>query len=174
MTVHFILGGARSGKSRFAERCALTNADPLLYLATARAGDAEMQARIAHHQTDRDARFHTHEIPLELAAAVTDFDQSGVTVLVDCFTLWLSNWLTEKPEAWPQQRQAFIEAITQTKGHWLLVSNEVGQGIVPLGELSRRFVDEAGWLHQELAALADEVTFVVAGLPQRLKPAHAI
>ncbi|WP_108126717.1 bifunctional adenosylcobinamide kinase/adenosylcobinamide-phosphate guanylyltransferase [Saccharospirillum mangrovi] len=174
MTVHLILGGARSGKSRFAERCALAQSDPLIYLATARAGDAEMQARIAHHQAGRDVRFQTHECPLELASAVAEFDQSGVTVLVDCLTLWLSNWLTENPEGWPQQRQVFLQTMAHTKGQWLLVSNEVGQGIVPLGELSRRFVDEAGWLHQELAELANEVTWVVAGLAQRLKPTHAI
>ncbi|PTY35664.1 bifunctional adenosylcobinamide kinase/adenosylcobinamide-phosphate guanylyltransferase [Saccharospirillum sp. MSK14-1] len=169
MTVHFILGGARSGKSRFAERSALTQADPLIYLATARAGDTEMQARIAHHQSGRNGRFHTYEIPLELAAAIHEFDQNGVTVLVDCLTLWLSNWLTENTEDWPQQRQAFLDALQRSQGNWLLVSNEVSQGIVPLGELSRRFVDEAGWLHQAVAELADEVTWVVAGLPQTLK-----
>lgn len=174
MTVHLILGGARSGKSAFAERCALTQAAPLIYLATARAGDAEMQARIAHHQAGRDARFHTHECPLDLAAAIAEFDGSGVTVLVDCLTLWLSNWLTDNPNGWPQQKQAVLEALPAVRGHWLLVSNEVGQGIVPLGELSRRFVDEAGWLHQDLAELADAVSFVVAGLPQRLKPSYAV
>lgn len=169
MTVHLILGGARSGKSAFAERCALAQADPLIYVATARAGDAEMQARIDHHQTVRKRRFDTREYPLDLAAAVIEYDQKGATILVDCLTLWLSNWLIENPDAWPQQRQTFLDAIQNTQGNWLLVSNEVGQGIVPLGELSRRFVDEAGWLHQAIAELATEVTWVVAGLPQTLK-----
>lgn len=169
MAVHLILGGARSGKSRFAESRALAQADPLLYLATARAGDAEMQRRIAHHQTQRDSRFYSHECPLDLAAAVAKLDQRNATVLVDCLTLWLSNWLTEKPDQWPIQRQAFLDAMQNTQGNWLLVSNEVGQGIVPLGVLSRRFVDEAGWLHQAIAELATEVTWVVAGLPQTLK-----
>ncbi|MFG1496962.1 bifunctional adenosylcobinamide kinase/adenosylcobinamide-phosphate guanylyltransferase [Saccharospirillum sp. HFRX-1] len=169
MAVHLILGGARSGKSRFAESRALQSAGDLYYFATARAGDAEMQARIEHHQAGRNARFQSHEIPLDLAAAVAEFDRSGNTILVDCLTLWLSNWLTEDPDHWPAQRQAFLDALPGSQGHWLLVSNEVGQGIVPLGELSRRFVDEAGWLHQAIAELADEVTWVVAGLPQTLK-----
>lgn len=169
MTAHLILGGARSGKSRFAEQRALQHSGSLHYLATARAGDAEMQARIAHHQAGRDARFQSHEIPLDLAAAVSELDRSGSTILVDCLTLWLSNWLTENPDHWPIQRLAFLDALQSCQGDWLLVSNEVGQGIVPLGELSRRFVDEAGWLHQAIAAMADEVTWVVAGLPQTLK-----
>ena len=169
MAIHLILGGARSGKSRFAEKRALQCTGNLHYIATARAGDTEMQTRIAHHQSGRDGRFRTFEIPLELATAVDEFDHSGVTILVDCLTLWLSNWLTEHPADWPQQRQAFLDALQSSQGNWLLVSNEVGQGIVPLGELSRRFVDEAGWLHQAIAELADEVTWVVAGLPQTLK-----
>lgn len=169
MAVHLILGGARSGKSRFAEQRALQHSGELHYFATAQAGDAEMQARIEHHQAGRNSRFQTHECPLELAAAIAKFDRSGKTFLVDCLTLWLSNWLTENPDDWPAQRQAFLDALQNCRGQWLLVSNEVGQGIVPLGELSRRFVDEAGWLHQAIAELADEVTWVVAGLPQTLK-----
>lgn len=169
MTTHLILGGARCGKSRLAEQRALDCADPLIYLATARAGDAEMQARIEHHKAQRHTRFQSHECPLDLAAAIGEFDGLDRTIVIDCLTLWLSNWLTENPHQWPQQRQAFLDALARVQGQWLLVSNEVGQGIVPLGELSRRFVDEAGWLHQAIAERADEVTWVVAGLPQTLK-----
>ncbi|WP_245584199.1 bifunctional adenosylcobinamide kinase/adenosylcobinamide-phosphate guanylyltransferase [Saccharospirillum impatiens] len=169
MTVHLILGGARSGKSGYAERLALTADGPLYYLATAEAGDAEMAERLERHQAQRSPRFTTCECPLTLAEELAKRDQPGHTVLVDCLTLWLSNCLLQQPESWPVYRAALLTQLRQSRADILLVSNEVGQGIVPLGALNRRFVDEAGWLHQAIAAEADNVTWVVAGLPQTLK-----
>jgi len=169
MAVHLVLGGARSGKSRFAEQLALAQDDPLHYIATAEAGDAEMTERIHHHRSERSERFTTHECPHDLAGELTRLDQVGRTILVDCLTLWLGNWIEADPHRWQAQRQVLLERLTNSRAELILVSNEVGQGIVPIGALSRRFVDAAGWLHQDIAQRADRVTFVVAGLPQRLK-----
>jgi adenosylcobinamide kinase/adenosylcobinamide-phosphate guanylyltransferase len=169
MGVHLVLGGARSGKSSHAERLALAADGPLHYVATAETGDDEMRARVAHHRATRSSRFATHEETLDLAGTLVALDGPDETVVVDCLTLWLTNWLVGDPEGWPAARDALLEALPSLASDVLLVSNEVGQGVVPMGALSRRFVDEAGWLHQDLAALADRVTFVVAGLPQRLK-----
>lgn len=163
-----ILGGARSGKSRYAERVAGGSGRRVCYLATAAADDAEMHARIDRHRADRPAGWRTVEEPLALAAALRRHAAADVLLLVDCLTLWLSNCLHEAG-AWPEQRGALLDTLPGLPGDILLVSNEVGQGIVPLGELARRFVDEAGRLHQDLAALCDRVTFVTAGLPQTLK-----
>lgn len=170
MTVHLVLGGARSGKSRFAEQTALAGTHQLFYLATAQAGDQEMEERVRHHRDQRDSRFSTVECPLELAATLQELQAPDRTLVVDCLTLWLSNWLGgEQAGRWPGQRAALLDSLAMASGRVLLVSNEVGQGIVPLGELSRRFVDETGRLHQDIAQLADQVTWVVAGLPQRIK-----
>lgn len=169
MAVHLVLGGARSGKSRYAEQQALAQADPLHYIATAEAGDREMAERIRRHRSQRSDRFATHECPRDLAGELRTLDQSGRTVLVDCLTLWLGNWVEADADDWQHQRQALLDQVTHTRAELILVSNEVGQGVVPMGALNRRFVDEAGWLHQDIAQRADRVTFVVAGLPQRLK-----
>ncbi|AWN15458.1 bifunctional adenosylcobinamide kinase/adenosylcobinamide-phosphate guanylyltransferase [Salinisphaera sp. LB1] len=166
---HLILGGARSGKSAFAEREALaTEASRWIYIATGQAHDAEMAERIAHHRAHRDARWQTVEAPLGLADAIAAYDAVGTVVLVDCLTLWLSNALAA--DAWPGERDALLRALPDCTARVLLVSNEVGSGIVPLGELSRAFVDEAGRLHQALAGLCSRVSLVVAGLPLDLKP----
>lgn len=170
MTVHLVLGGARSGKSRYAETTALAGPDPVYYVATAEARDEEMADRLRHHRAHRDPRFQTVECPLELAASLSALDAPGTTVLIDCLTLWLSNWLADEHIAgWQAQRSDLLSALQRSTGRLLLVSNEVGQGVVPMGALSRRFVDEAGRLHQDIARIADQVTWVVAGLPQRLK-----
>ena len=169
MTVHLILGGARSGKSSYAERIALAADGPLHYLATAEAGDAEMADRLERHQALRSTRFETCECPLTLPEELAKRDQPGHTVLVDCLTLWLSNCLQTETASWSERRAALLDQLRQPQADILLVSNEVGQGIVPLGALNRRFVDEAGWLHQAIAKQADQVTWVVAGLPQKLK-----
>ena len=169
MSVHLVLGGARSGKSRFAEHEALAQADPLHYIATARAGDAEMAERIRHHRSQRSDRFTTHECPHDLAGELSRLNQAGRTLLVDCLTLWLGHWIEADPDLWQEQRQALLDRLVDMRAELILVSNEVGLGVVPMGALSRRFVDEAGWLHQDIAQRADRVTFVVAGLPQRLK-----
>ena len=170
---HLILGGARSGKSAFAEREALATpaARRWSYIATGQAHDAEMAERIAHHRAHRDGRWQTVEAPLGLADAIAAHDAADAVVLVDCLTLWLSNALAA--DAWPAERDALLAVLPGCTARVLLVSNEVGSGVVPLGELSRAFVDEAGRLHQALAALCPRVSLVVAGLPLDLKQLSA-
>ena len=167
------LGGARSGKSRLAEQriCSAAGDVQRIYIATARTGDEEMTARIAHHQHQRrDDGWQTVEAPEELAAAISGSASANTAILVDCLTLWLSNWLMKDDLAsWHGVRDEFYRVLQQAEGHIVLVSNEVGQGIVPLGALSRHFVDESGRLHQDLAAMADRVVLVTAGLEQVLK-----
>lgn len=179
MSIELILGGARSGKSRLAEaRCLdllTTNAkQELIYIATATAGDSEMAARIAMHQRDRDPRWQVFEAPLELVDVLANLSPNSV-VLVDCLTLWLTNWLCEKGlEAYLAERVRLLEVLAQSQACIVLVSNEVGHGIVPMGELSRQFVDESGRLHQAIAAIASRVQFVMAGLPLTLKDEQAM
>ena len=169
--IELILGGARSGKSRLAEQRALASGKSLVYLATAQAHDEEMAARIDLHQQRRDGQWQLVEEPLALADALRAASQPDNCILVDCLTLWLSNALHKGDECWQSERKALLETLPDLPGDVILVSNEVGQGIVPLGELSRNFVDQSGWLHQDLAQLCDTVIFVIAGLPQFLKQA---
>lgn len=165
-----ILGGARSGKSALAESLAGDSGLEVVYLATAQAGDAEMAARIARHRAQRPAHWLCVEEPLALAAALREHARADRCVLVDCLTLWLSNLLGETdPYRYLDERRYLLETLPKLPGEILLVSNEVGLGIVPLGELSRRFVDEAGRLHQALAASCERVLFVAAGLPIAMK-----
>ena len=170
--LQLILGGARSGKSALAEQRAQALAgQQLIYIATGSAGDEEMQQRIALHRAQReqgDMSWLTIEEPLALADALQEHNNAGSVILVDCLTLWLSNCLHH--DCWQQQREALLSSLSALKADVLLVSNEVGSGIVPLGELSRRFADESGWLHQALARQCEQVTLVVAGLPLELKP----
>ncbi|WP_394540094.1 bifunctional adenosylcobinamide kinase/adenosylcobinamide-phosphate guanylyltransferase [Lysobacter enzymogenes] len=164
-----ILGGARSGKSALAERLAGAHAD-VVYLATAQPLDGEMDARIAHHRARRPAQWGCVEEPVELAAALRAHAAPGRCVLVDCLTLWLSNVLGHEDEAlFERERSALLSALPGLSGSVLLVSNEVGLGVVPMGALSRRFVDEAGRLHQALGEVCERVAFVAAGLPLVLK-----
>lgn len=168
--LQLILGGARSGKSRFAEQIARDSGGEVVYLATATAGDAEMALRIEHHRHQRPAHWALHEEPLYLAHALQAHCAPGCTVLVDCLTLWLTNTLFhDDPTLWARERQQLLNLLPSLPGHILLVSNEIGQGVVPMGEANRRFVDELGWLHQDIAQLADKAWFVIAGLPQLLK-----
>lgn len=165
-----ILGGARSGKSALAERLAAATEHPVAYIATAQAHDEEMAARIAHHRARRPAHWQSVEEPLALADALRAHARPGSCVLVDCLTLWLSNLLgADDPARFAREREALLEALPTLPGQVLLVSNEVGLGVVPMGELSRRFVDEAGRLHQALATRCERVLFVAAGLPLVLK-----
>jgi adenosylcobinamide kinase/adenosylcobinamide-phosphate guanylyltransferase len=164
-----ILGGARSGKSALAERLASSSAREVVYLATAQALDEEMAARIAHHRARRPAQWQCVEAPLALADALRAHARSDTCVLVDCLTLWLSNLLAQPAAVLERERDALLSTLPQLPGDVLLVSNEVGLGIVPLGELTRRFVDEAGRLHQALGAQCDRVLFVAAGWPLALK-----
>lgn len=165
--IELILGGARSGKSRLAEQRASDGQQAVVYIATAEAGDGEMQNRIQHHRQQRPAHWHTVEEPLHLARAIQQ--HHGNLILVDCLTLWLSNLLCHAdPTLFEREKAALLDCL-HSRPDIILVSNETGLGVVPMGDLSRRFVDEAGWLHQAIAALADRVTLVVAGLPHLLK-----
>ncbi|MCC6202785.1 MAG: bifunctional adenosylcobinamide kinase/adenosylcobinamide-phosphate guanylyltransferase [Gammaproteobacteria bacterium] len=166
-SLELILGGARSGKSRLAERRALADGRALIYLATGTPGDAEMTDRIAHHRARRGPEWQSVEEPLALGAALRAYARAERCIVVDCLTLWLSNCLLL--DCWPAQCDALFDALDDVPGRIVFVSNEVGSGIVPLGALSRRFVDECGRLHQRLAARAERVTLVVAGLPLELK-----
>ncbi|MCB1703748.1 MAG: bifunctional adenosylcobinamide kinase/adenosylcobinamide-phosphate guanylyltransferase [Halioglobus sp.] len=162
-----ILGGARSGKSALAEQRAQDSGLECVYVATATAGDGEMRARIAHHRQRRDSSWALVEEPVSLADALLQQQGSERCILVDCLTLWLSNCLHQ--QCWPRERARLLEVLPTLSGHIILVSNETGLGVVPMGELSRQFVDEAGFLHQRLAALCQQVTLTVAGLPLSLK-----
>lgn len=165
-----ILGGARSGKSAYAERLAEGSGRDVVYIATATAGDGEMAARIAHHQQRRPPHWRTIECPRGLAQALRNAAAPGRCLLVDCLTLWASNLLFEEGEAeWQRERAELLDLLPALPGDVLLVSNEVGLGVVPIGAISRRFVDESGRLHQALAALCERVIFVAAGLPLALK-----
>lgn len=206
--IHLVLGGARSGKSRYGE--ALVRQYTALgfdacYVATAQALDDEMATRIAKHQagrTDDGIEWQLFEESLALTALLKRLAKPGRVILVDCLTLWLTNQLLasnvnidDEPAptewnatdfvvstsatstsddkayaSWQAEKTAFVDSLVELEGVVILISNEVGSGIVPLGELSRQFVDEAGWLNQAVAALADNVTLVVAGLPLALKP----
>jgi len=165
-----ILGGARSGKSALAERLAIDSGREVVYIATAQAGDAEMAARIAHHRARRPLQWLCVEEPLHLADVLRDHARDDRCILVDCLTLWLSNLLGDADvQGFERERDRLLNVLPDLPGDVLLVSNEVGLGIVPMGELTRRFVDEAGRLHQAVAALSERVLFVAAGLPLALK-----
>jgi adenosylcobinamide kinase/adenosylcobinamide-phosphate guanylyltransferase len=193
-----ILGGQKSGKSRRAEQLALQwlqqdATHRVVLLATALVGDAEMAQRIARHQQDRQdcpelaARLSTHEVPHQLAQAIAQHSQPQVLVVVDCLTLWLTNWLMplDTTHQDPAQQSLGIEplavtsfataqtqllaALGQASGPVVLVSNEIGLGVVPMGEQVRQFVDALGVLNQQVAAVCQRVTFMAAGLPMALK-----
>ena len=168
--LELILGGARSGKSRLAEQLATQSGLAVTYIATSQALDGEMSARSRHHRQRRPADWGLVEEPLELARALRDNAAPGRCLLVDCLTLWLTNLLMlEDDMRLAMQRDAFLETLAELPGRIILVSNETGLGVVPLGELTRRYVDEAGWLHQAVAERAERVVFTVAGLPMLLK-----
>lgn len=167
--IELILGGARSGKSRLAEQRALESGLEVTYVATATAGDDEMAIRIAHHQRQRPSQWSLLEEPLSLAAVLEQHASGGRCLLVDCLTLWVSNLLGENNERCDMEIEKLLRLLPNLEGEIILVSNEVGLGIVPLGEQTRRFVDEVGRLHQQLATLCGRVTLVAAGLPLTLK-----
>lgn len=173
--LQLILGGARSGKSAYAERLAKESGLTVTYVATATGGDDEMQRRIAQHRHARPAGWTTVEAPVHLAEALRAHAAPSSVLIVDCLTLWLSNLLHAAPgpelpgESFAIEREALLDALPRLPGQVLLVSNEVGSGVVPLGELSRVFVDEAGRLHQALAALSRRVVLMVAGHPLVVK-----
>lgn len=177
-----IIGGARSGKSQLAERRALESHLHVLYVATAQALDGEMAQRIAHHRARRPAQWTLVESPLGLATTLQQHAASDVCLLVDCLTLWLSNLLfagtaAQQAEAGVaiscqrlrDETQALIDVLPQLPGRIIVVSNEVGWGIVPMAAVSRLFADEQGRLNQRVASVSERVTLVTAGLPLVLK-----
>ncbi len=169
-----ILGGARSGKSAYAERLAIESDLPVTYIATAQVYDSEFAQRISHHQQRRPAHWALVEEPFFLAEALKQHAKPESCLLVDCLTLWLAQWICEdcKPpqdKSWENERQALLDTLPSLPGEIILVSNEVGMGIVPLGEINRRFQDEQGRLNQSVAKLCDSVIFTAAGLPLTLK-----
>jgi adenosylcobinamide kinase/adenosylcobinamide-phosphate guanylyltransferase len=163
---HFILGGARSGKSRHAEALVEAERGPWVYLATAQAFDDEMRARIAEHRARRPAGWMTVDAPIDLALALAGAGDSPV--LVDCLTLWLTNLILGEHDV-EAESEALLDVLAARTALTVVVSNEVGLGIVPDNALARRFRDAAGVLHQRVAAVADHVVLMVAGLPLRVK-----
>ena len=166
--VTLVLGGARSGKSNFAERITVTHPRGCVYLATAEIGDDEMAERVRRHRARREAHWRTIEAPLEIGPAIMAETGQGAAVLVDCLTLWLSNLMAagRGPE---QEIEALVRALGQVGGPVVFVSNEVGLGIVPDNALARAFRDHAGRMNQRIAEVANNVFFVAAGLPLGLK-----
>ncbi|MGF6371412.1 adenosylcobinamide kinase/adenosylcobinamide-phosphate guanylyltransferase [Paraburkholderia sp. RAU6.4a] len=177
----FVLGGARSGKSAHAERLASDSALPVTYIATARVtDDAEFNARIAHHRERRPAHWGLVEADDDLAGALAQHDAPGRCLLIDCLTLWLANLLCPADGAaaplshYYEQAAAFEAALAGARGKIIVVSNEIGLGVVPLGEATRLYVDELGRLNQRIAALSSVATLMVAGLPLALKSASRV
>lgn len=173
MTAHdhgavLVLGGARSGKSRFAENYVLGTGLGRHYVATGRAWDEEMQARIAKHREDRGPDWNTIEEPLDLTFALKTLDRPGEVVLVDCLTLWVTNLMLEGRDMATEFRM-LAQFVAQAKARIVFVSNEVGLGIVPENRMARDFRDHAGRLHQLIAEVAREVYFIAAGLPLKMK-----
>ena len=167
MAIILVTGGARSGKSTRAEARAREFPGRPVYIATAEALDAEMSERIARHRARRGGDWLERETPLELVPALMETDGAGAR-LVDCLTLWLSN-LMHREYDWETEGRLLAEALGRQSSPVVLVTNEVGLGIVPDNALARRFRDAAGILNQMIARVADEVEFVVAGLPMRVK-----
>ncbi|HEY1890679.1 MAG TPA: bifunctional adenosylcobinamide kinase/adenosylcobinamide-phosphate guanylyltransferase [Steroidobacteraceae bacterium] len=165
-----VLGGVRSGKSRYAEQQARASGLQVVYIATAIAeGDPELEERIRRHRSHRPAEWTTVEEAVVLGTALRAHGGAGRCLLVECLTLWLAHLLTADPDRLESERMSLLHAVDEIPGRVILVSNETGLGIMPMGEISRRFLDVAGELHQSLAAACDRVTLIVAGLPQRLK-----
>ena len=176
-----VLGGARSGKSLHAEKLAAATGKDVIYIATAQSGDTEMAARIEQHRQQRDHTWTTVEESIALGAAIEKWSSPQRVVLIDCLTVWLSNLLFSQPHDYPEvgtivapdlfheERQKFLRALEHAAGDVILVSNEIGQGVIPQGAISRFFVDEAGRLNQAAAVICDRAMLVVAGLPLALK-----
>jgi adenosylcobinamide kinase/adenosylcobinamide-phosphate guanylyltransferase len=164
-----VLGGARSGKSRHAEALVMAGPGPWTYIATAEAFDDEMAVRIAEHRRRRGEGWRTVEAPLELAEAVQNEGMSGRPILIDCLTLWLSNTMLARMDPGLHRDDELIEALRSCAAPIVAVSNEVGLGIVPETPLGRRFRDAQGRLNQAVAAAADRVVLMVAGLPLQVK-----
>jgi adenosylcobinamide kinase/adenosylcobinamide-phosphate guanylyltransferase len=181
--VTLILGGARSGKSAFAEQQASREGHEVVYIATAELKDAEMQERVRHHRERRPAAWRTAEEPLHLARTLAAEARDKRCLIVDCLTLWLTNLiLADRPDTegggvihpgaiFTEERARLLEVLPSLPGTVLLVSNEVGQGVVPANALGRFFVDESGRLNQAISRVSDRVYWMVAGCPMLAKGA---
>jgi adenosylcobinamide kinase/adenosylcobinamide-phosphate guanylyltransferase len=174
--LHFILGGARSGKSAYAEQLAGAAGRSVTYIATARLGDGEFAARVALHRARRPPEWDLIEAPLHLDQAVRQADGAHRVILIDCLTLWLANLLCPPDSEagalealWPELLERFVAALQSARAQVLIVSNEIGLGVVPMGALTRHYVDELGRLNQRIAALCPSVTLMVAGIPLAIK-----
>lgn len=172
--IRLTLGGARSGKSSYAEKLATETGLPVTYIATAQVYDDEFKARVQHHKDRRPASWTLVEEPHYLTEALARITAPNQCVIVDCLTLWLAQWICAdcnppKNSSWQSERDAFLKLLPNLSGTIILVSNEVGMGIVPLGEINRQFQDEQGRLNQAVANIADKVSFIAAGLPINLK-----
>lgn len=176
MNHHIILGGQRSGKSRFAERLGLVWLDQSAHhsvsvLATALSGDAEMLSRINRHRQDRPDAFDTVEAPYELGACIRQHAQPNRLLIVDCLTLWLTNWLMPVTPSdalqarWQQARSDLLSALHEASGPVVLVTNEIGWGVIPLGDEVRQFVDELGRLNQDVTQQCSQITLMAGGQP---------
>ena len=168
MTITFILGGARSGKSTHALRLGEASAGARIFIATAEALDTEMADRIERHRAERQDRWETIEEPINISAAISKYAISGNTVLIDCLTLWLSNLFHHERDA-ETETSSLANSIERANGNIILVSNEIGLGLVPETSLGRNFRDAQGRLNQKIAAVSDVVEFVAAGIPLKLK-----
>lgn len=168
--LQLILGGARSGKSRLAEKIALESGLNVIYIATAQPLDEEMQERILHHQESRPREWQVIEEPLYLSEKLQEIDAQNQLILIDCLTLWMSNLLLQDAsELQMSQCQKLLTILPNLKSEIILVSNETGLGVVPIGNISRKFIDESGRLHQQIGQIAQKVVFCVAGFPIILK-----
>ncbi|MCV2401885.1 bifunctional adenosylcobinamide kinase/adenosylcobinamide-phosphate guanylyltransferase [Marinomonas sp. C2222] len=167
---HLVLGGVRSGKSAFAQQEVAASGKNVSYIATSQIFDEEMANRVKLHQESRPADWNVIEEPLELARVLNSLNDPQQAVIVECLTLWLTNLLCLEDEARLEiEKTALLEVVSHFKGDLVLVSSEVGLGIMPMNSLARRFADEAGLLNQKLANLTNRVTLVAAGLPMSLK-----
>lgn len=167
---YLILGGARSGKSHYAENLAIESAREVVYIATTNVMDDEIAQRVERHKQDRPTEWTTVEEPLALARSLGKWASPARVVLVDCLTMWLTNLLSHTDKSLlNNERDQLLTCLPDIPGTVIFVSNEVSMGVVPMGELTRQFVDEAGRLHQRLAERVDKVTLMVAGLPHHLK-----
>jgi adenosylcobinamide kinase/adenosylcobinamide-phosphate guanylyltransferase len=165
-----ILGGVRSGKSRMAEQHAIDSGLTVVYVATAQVLDEEMRQRVAHHQAGRPANWRLVEAGGDLAAVLQREASAGRCVLVDCLTLWLTGLLCESDDVCLRREVSeLLRVLPELPGKIILVSNETNMGITPMGELSRRYCDEMGRLHQQLGKICEQVTLTVAGLPLVIK-----
>ncbi|HNV87608.1 MAG TPA: bifunctional adenosylcobinamide kinase/adenosylcobinamide-phosphate guanylyltransferase [Methylotenera sp.] len=172
--ITLVLGGARSGKSSYAEKLATESGLPVTYIATAQVFDDEFKTRVQHHKDRRPASWTLVEEPHRLAQTLTRLAKANHCLIVDCLTVWLAQWICDdcsppRDSSWQLEREAFLTLLPTLTETIILVSNEVGMGIVPLGEINRQFQDEQGRLNQAVAEIANSAVFIAAGLPLKLK-----